>query len=70
VASDPSGLRQAAPVTIAVGPTVYTDYLRLSEATQTYRGTFTLSADARGPAVLKDVLLEDYVGNGRHYRSD
>ena len=69
-ARDRSGLRQAAQVTVAVGGQVFTDYLRLSEASGIYRGTLTLPAGARGAAVLKDVLLEDYVGNGRRYRFD
>jgi hypothetical protein len=69
-ARDRSGLRQAAQVTVSVGGETFTDYLRLSEASGTYRGTLTLPAGARGAAVLKDVLLEDYVGNGRRYRFD
>lgn len=69
-ARDKSGLRQAAQVTLAVGGEVFTDYLRLSEASGVYRGTLTLPAGARGVAVLKDVLLEDYVGNSRRYRFD
>jgi hypothetical protein len=55
---------------VAVGGETFTDYLRLSEASGTYRGTLTLPAGTRGAAVLKDVLLEDYVGNGRRYRFD
>jgi hypothetical protein len=69
-ARDRSGLRQAAQVTVAVGKETFTDYLRLSEGSGIYRGTLTLPAGARGAAVLKDVLLEDYVGNGRRYRFD
>jgi len=69
-ARDRSGLRQAAQVTVAVGGETFTDYLRLSEASGVYRGTLTLPAGARGVAVLKDVLLEDYVGNSRRYRFD
>lgn len=67
-ARDRSGLRQAAAVTVAVGDGLYTDYLRLNDSSQSYRATLTLPADAAGPVVLKDVLLEDYVGNGRRYR--
>ncbi|EWY41846.1 hypothetical protein N825_24370 [Skermanella stibiiresistens SB22] len=69
-ARDSSGLRQAAAVTVAVGGAEFTDYLRLSDGGGTYRGTLTLPAGTRGAAVLKDVLLEDYVGNGRRYRFD
>lgn len=65
-----SGLRQAAQVTVAIGGETFTDYLRLSEASGVYRGILTLLAEARGVAEMKDVLLEDYVGNGRRYRFD
>jgi hypothetical protein len=53
---------------VAIRGDTFTDYLRLSEASGVYRGTLTLSAEARGAAEMKDVLLEDYVGNGRRYR--
>jgi len=67
-ARDRSGLRQTARVSVAVGDGLYTDYLRLNEPSQSYQATLTLPPAAEGTVVLKDVLLEDYVGNARRYR--
>ncbi len=67
-ARDRSGLRQTAQVTVAVGDGLYTDYLRLNEPSQSYQATLTLPPGAEGPVALKDIVLEDYVGNTRRYR--
>jgi hypothetical protein len=66
-ARDASGLTRAAPFTVEIGPTDYTDFLQLDRSSDTYRATVVLPQAAQGPIRLKDVELEDYAGNRRRY---
>jgi hypothetical protein len=67
VASDASGMKQAAPFTLRVGDATLSDFLRFDPSSQSYRSTLFLPKDMRGPARLADVELEDYAGNRQRY---
>ncbi len=67
VASDPSGMKQAAPFTLQVGDRLLSDFLRFNKTSQSYRATIVLPKDAQGAMALKDVELEDYAGNRKRY---
>ena len=67
VATDASGMKQAAPFTLQVGDRVFSDFLRFNRSTQSYRATLVLPKDASGRVALKDVELEDYAGNRKRY---
>ena len=67
VASDTSGMKQAAPFTLQVGDRLLSDFLRFNKSSQSYRSTLVLPKDATGPIALKDVELEDYAGNRKRY---
>jgi hypothetical protein len=67
VASDTSGMKQAAPYTLQVGDRSFSDFLRFNKTSQSYRSTLVLPKDASGPIALKDVELEDYAGNRKRY---
>ena len=66
-ASDASGLKQAAPFTVQIGGTTYSDFLRLNPATGSYRATVVPPQGASGRLALTDVELEDYAGNTERY---
>jgi FecR protein/Glucodextranase, domain B len=66
-ASDASGLKQAAPFTVQIGGTTYSDFLRLNPATGSYRTTVVPPQGASGRLALTDVELEDYAGNTQRY---
>jgi hypothetical protein len=66
-ASDASGLKQAAPFTVQIGGTTYSDFLRLNRATNSYRTTVVPPQGANGKLALKEVELEDYAGNKQRY---
>jgi hypothetical protein len=66
-ASDASGLTQAAPFTVRIGQTTYSDFLRLNPATGSYRTTVVPPQGASGRLALVDVELEDYAGNKQRY---
>jgi hypothetical protein len=67
VASDASGMKQAAPFTLQVGDRSFSDFLRYNKSSQSYRATLVLPKDASGRIALKDVELEDYAGNRKRY---
>ncbi|MGH6943553.1 MAG: FecR domain-containing protein, partial [Geminicoccaceae bacterium] len=67
VASDPSGVKQAAPFAVQIGNAVYTDFLKFNPSSKTYRATLILPKQASGRVALKDVELEDYAGNKKRY---
>jgi LysM repeat protein len=67
VASDTSGMKQAAPFTLQVGGRSFSDFLRFNKTSQSYRSTIVLPKDVSGPIALKDVELEDYAGNRKRY---
>jgi hypothetical protein len=66
-ASDAAGLKQAAPFTVQIGQTSYSDFLRLNPATGSYRATVVPPQGASGRLALTDVELEDYAGNSQRY---
>ena len=66
-ASDASGLKQAAPFTVRIGSTTYSDFLRFNPATGSYRATVIPPAGASGRITLSEVELEDYAGNTQRY---
>jgi hypothetical protein len=66
-ASDASGLKQAAPFTVQIGGTTYSDFLRLNRGTDSYRATVIPPQGANGGLALIDVELEDYAGNKQRY---
>jgi hypothetical protein len=67
MARDASGLKQAAPFTLQIGGTTYSDFLRFNQATDSYRTTIVAPQGANGRLALKDVELEDYAGNKQRY---
>jgi hypothetical protein len=67
VASDASGMKQAAPFTLRVGDATLSDFLRFDPSSGSYRSTFVVSEGMQGPVALKDVELEDYAGNRQRY---
>lgn len=67
VASDESGMKQAAPFTLRVGDAELSDFLRLDRSRGSYRSTLVISEGMQGAVALKDVELEDYAGNRRRY---
>ncbi len=67
VATDASGMKQAAPFTLQVGDRSVSDFLRFNKTSQSYRSTIVLPKDASGAIALKDVELEDYAGNRKRY---
>jgi len=66
-ASDASGLKQAAPFTVQIGGTTYSDFLRLNRTSDSYRTTVVPPQGATGKLALTDVELEDYAGNKQRY---
>ena len=67
VASDPSGVKQAAPFTVRVGDAAISDFLRFDPSRGSYRSTFVVSEGIQGTVALRDIELEDYAGNRRRY---
>ena len=67
VASDGSGMKQAAPFTLRVGDATLSDFLRFDPSSQSYRSTLVLPQGMQGPVALVDVELEDYAGNRQRY---
>jgi hypothetical protein len=67
VASDTSGMKQAARFTLQVGDRLFSDFLRFNKTSQSYRSTVILPKDVSGAIALKDVELEDYAGNRKRY---
>ena len=66
-AQDASGLKRTAAFTLQVGGRELADLLYWNDAASSYRGTFNLPKQASGSVALKDVELEDYVGNKTRY---
>ena len=67
VASDASGMKQAAPFTLQVGAATVSEFLRFDPSSGSYRSTFVVSEGMQGTVALKDVELEDYAGNRQRY---
>jgi hypothetical protein len=67
VASDASGMKQAAPFTLRVGDATVSDFLRFDPASGSYRSTLVVSEGMEGTVALKDIELEDYAGNRQRY---
>ncbi len=67
VASDASGMKQAAAFSLRVGDHSLSDFLRFNRASQSYRSTIVLPKDMNGKIELSDVELEDYAGNKKRY---
>jgi hypothetical protein len=67
VASDASGMKQAAPFTLQVGDRSLVDFLRFNRASQSYRSTIVLPKEMSGRIELREVELEDYAGNKQRY---
>jgi hypothetical protein len=67
VASDASGMKQAAPFTLRVGDATLSDFLRFNPSSQSYRSTLVLPTGMQGQVALSDVELEDYAGNRQRY---
>jgi hypothetical protein len=67
VASDASGMKQAAAFSLQVGDRSLADFLRFNRASQSYRSTIVLPKDMSGKVELRDVELEDYAGNKKRY---
>jgi hypothetical protein len=67
VASDGSGMKQAAPFTLRVGDATLSDFLRFDPSSQSYRSTLVLPQGMQGPVALVEVELEDYAGNRQRY---
>jgi FecR protein/LysM domain len=67
VASDASGMKQAAPFTLQVGDATVSDFLRFDPSRGSYRSTFVVSEGMQGTVALKDIELEDYAGNRQRY---
>jgi FecR protein/Glucodextranase, domain B/LysM domain len=67
VASDESGMKQAAPFTLRVGDATVSDFLRFDPSSQSYRSNLVLPKGMQGPAQLAEVELEDYAGNRQRY---
>lgn len=66
-ATDPSGLKQAAPFTVRIGATPYSDFLRFNRASNSYQATVVPPQGASGRLALTEVELEDYAGNRQRY---
>jgi hypothetical protein len=66
-AQDASGLKRTAAITLQVGDRELADLLYWNDAGSSYHGTFNLPKQASGSVALKDVELEDYLGNKKHY---
>lgn len=66
-ASDPSGLKKAARVTLLVGGGTYSEFLEFDPARGSYRGKLFPPQGAAGRVRLKDIEIEDYAGNRRRY---
>jgi hypothetical protein len=69
-ASDPSGLRKAAPFKLRVGDKDYADFLELGGDSDSYRKTILLPREAAGRIVLREVEVEDYAGNKARFTFD
>jgi hypothetical protein len=67
VASDASGMKQAAPFTLQVGAATVSEFLRFDPSSGSYRSTFVVSEGMQGTVALKDVELEDYAGNRQRH---
>jgi hypothetical protein len=67
VASDASGMKQAAPFTLQVGDGTVSDFLRFDPSRGSYRSTFVVSEGMQGAVALKEIELEDYAGNRQRY---
>jgi hypothetical protein len=67
VASDPSGMKQAAPFTLRVGDATLSGFLRFDPSSGSYRSTVVISEGMQGPVALKDFELEDYAGNSQRH---
>ena len=67
VASDASGMTQAAAFSLQVGDRLLADFLRFNRSSQSYRSTIVLPKGASGRIALRDVELEDYAGNKKRY---
>jgi hypothetical protein len=67
VASDDSGMKQAAGFSLQVGDRSLADFLRFNPASQSYRTTIVLPKGMNGPVELRDLELEDYAGNKKRY---
>jgi hypothetical protein len=67
VASDASGMKQAAAFSLQVGDRSLSDFLRFNRASQSYRSTIVLPKEMNGKIELTDVELEDYAGNKKRY---
>ena len=69
-ASDPSGLRKAAPFRLRVGDKDYADFLELGGESNSYRKTILLPREAAGRVTLREVEIEDYAGNKARFTFD
>jgi hypothetical protein len=67
VASDASGMKQAAAFSLQVGDRSLSDFLRFNGASQSYRSTIVLPKEMNGRIELREVELEDYAGNKKRY---
>jgi Glucodextranase, domain B len=67
VASDASGMKQAAAFSLQVGDRLLADFLRFNRTSQSYRSTIVLPKEMSGRIELRDVELEDYAGNKKRY---
>ena len=67
VASDASGMKQAAPFTLQVGDGTVSDFLRFDPSSGSYRSTFVVSEGMQGAVALEEIELEDYAGNRQRY---
>ncbi len=66
-ARDASGMKQAAPFTVRIGATPYSDFLRFNPASDSYRGTFIPPQGTSGKLSLTNLEIEDYAGNRQRY---
>jgi hypothetical protein len=67
VASDASGMKQAAPFSLRIGDATVSDFLRFNPQSGSYRSTVVVSEGTQGPVALQDIELEDYAGNRQRY---
>lgn len=64
---DDTGIKGAANYLLSVGDDELSGYLRICPDRNCYRGKIVLPAHVRGRIVLKEIRLEDYIGNSKNY---
>jgi hypothetical protein len=67
VATDASGLAKVAPFKVAAGADTLSGHLKYNRSTRSYQGTLVVPESALRSAQLREVELQDDVGNRKLY---